>query len=341
MIGHFLEHKAAINTVVVMPDQRYFLTGSDDRSVRMWDCSLLEGKVVSNRSQLQYAKQAGKVKHVSVCNGGRLVASGADNGTIHLFQVENPTVTLRERVVPLETEGQIVNMQAVSANSPVLTFATVRGEVVGWDTRTAADGWRLQSFPSHGLIQSCTVDTGESWMTVGTARGVYTLWDLRFRIPIKSWLQPGEGRIHTVCKFPEVASPMHGGSPHWDPKSWLVSTAGNNTAMIWDARTSQVVTRFNATPYNSSNADGLGQSANASGAGGRTMLSARVECKAVGRPSDLQPARSAFAFYQLAVHRQKRGKVDRATQQAMEVRFETKETCTRRKGKRGRVGREC
>lgn len=314
MVGHFLEHKAPINTVVVMPDQRYFLTGSDDRSVRMWDCSLLDGKVVSNRSQLQYAKQAGKVKHVSVCNGGRLVASGADNGTIHLFQVENPSATLRERVVPLDTEGQIVSMQAVSSNSPVLTFATVRGTVQGWDTRTSADGWKLQAFPSHGLIQSCTVDPGESWMTVGTSRGVYTLWDLRFRIPIKSWLHPGEARIHSVCKFPEVAAPMHGGSPAWDPKSWLVSAAGNNSAMIWDARTSQVVTRFNATPYNSADADGLVQPP--------TMPRvASVDSKAVGRPGDLKPPRSAFAFYQLAVHRQKRGKVDRAMQQAMEARW--------------------
>ena len=28
MVGHFLEHKAAINNVLVMPDQRYFLTGT-------------------------------------------------------------------------------------------------------------------------------------------------------------------------------------------------------------------------------------------------------------------------------------------------------------------------
>ena len=78
MVGHFLEHRAAINQLVVMPDQRYFLTGSDDKSVRMWDCSLIEGKVVSNRSQLQYTKQDGKVKHIAVCNGAQTVASAAE-----------------------------------------------------------------------------------------------------------------------------------------------------------------------------------------------------------------------------------------------------------------------
>ena len=54
LASHFLEHSSSVNMVRVSPDQSYFITGSDDGTVRLWDTRRLETNVV-NRSRIVYS----------------------------------------------------------------------------------------------------------------------------------------------------------------------------------------------------------------------------------------------------------------------------------------------
>ncbi len=54
LVAHFLEHSASINMIRVSPDQSYFITGSDDGTIRLWDTRRLETNVV-NRSRIVYS----------------------------------------------------------------------------------------------------------------------------------------------------------------------------------------------------------------------------------------------------------------------------------------------
>lgn len=54
LVSHFLEHSSSVNSLRISPDQSYFITGSDDGTVRLWDTRRLETNVF-NRSRIIYS----------------------------------------------------------------------------------------------------------------------------------------------------------------------------------------------------------------------------------------------------------------------------------------------
>ncbi len=48
----------------------------------------------------------------------------------------------------------------------------------------------LQNPLNLGLLTSFVLDPDKIWLVTGTAAGFFTLWDLRFNLPVKSWGLP-------------------------------------------------------------------------------------------------------------------------------------------------------
>ena len=42
------------------------------------------------------------------------------------------------------------------------------------------------------------MDPARNWTIVGTDQGYYTLWDLRFQLPVRTWRHPGGRKIHKL-----------------------------------------------------------------------------------------------------------------------------------------------
>lgn len=57
--------------------------GSDDGTVKVWDCLRLE-KNVSNRSRLTYNQAAGKILALTFLQNTYAFASATDNGSVHI-----------------------------------------------------------------------------------------------------------------------------------------------------------------------------------------------------------------------------------------------------------------
>jgi WD40 repeat protein len=53
LVAHFHEHLSKVNVTQVSTDQTFFVSGSDDGTVRIWDTQRLETNVV-NRARLVY-----------------------------------------------------------------------------------------------------------------------------------------------------------------------------------------------------------------------------------------------------------------------------------------------
>lgn len=53
LVAHLAEHKAAVNQVCISPDHNFFVSCSDDGSVKIWDTARLE-KNVTNRARMSY-----------------------------------------------------------------------------------------------------------------------------------------------------------------------------------------------------------------------------------------------------------------------------------------------
>lgn len=56
LVAHLHEHKGPVNSLATSADNMFFVSGSDDGNVKIWDCQRLE-KNVANKSRLTYTAQ--------------------------------------------------------------------------------------------------------------------------------------------------------------------------------------------------------------------------------------------------------------------------------------------
>ncbi|KAK2148717.1 hypothetical protein LSH36_486g02011 [Paralvinella palmiformis] len=229
LVAHLHEHRGAVNRIQVSSDGTYFATCSNDGTVKLWDCSRMEGKSVTNRSRHTYNKQGGQIKTITFCNSSQCVASSSDSGAIHVFRIESSGQRmniLHTKNLDVESEGLVVDMTYFDTGSQnVVCYTTVYGYIVGWDLRTPKLSWKLQNDPKQGLITSFNVHRQQSWLAVGTSNGIHACWDLRFQLPITSVAHPTGARVRRLVT-------------HSHEQSCILSAVqGNNEVSLWDMET--------------------------------------------------------------------------------------------------------
>ncbi|XP_066297190.1 phosphoinositide 3-kinase regulatory subunit 4-like [Branchiostoma lanceolatum] len=229
LVAHLHEHKAAVNRISVSHDHQFFSTCSNDGTVKIWDCQRMEGKGVTNRSRVTYTRQGGQIKCLTFCQSSHSVASASDNGSIQVIRVEpgTPRISiLHSRELDLQEEGCVVDMNHFDTGSQsILVYATVHGNLVGWDLRAPGEAWKLKNDPKFGLITSFAVDHKQCWLGVGTSSGTHVCWDLRFQLPISTVNHPTGARVRKLCMHPTQ-------------QSWVISAVqGNNEVSMWDMET--------------------------------------------------------------------------------------------------------
>ncbi|GES86228.1 ARM repeat-containing protein [Rhizophagus clarus] len=227
LVAHMTEHKGAINQICVSPDHNFFATCSDDGTVKIWDCSRFV-KNFNNRSRVTYNQQGGKIKCMTFIDSTHSIAAASDNGSIHVFRIDyvpgtsspkyGKPVTVRETY--LNEEYAVAMEHYESGTDSILLYATSKGNICGLDLRTMEVVWTFKNPKNHGVITAMVTDKKFRWLLVGTSRGIFTLWDLRFRNQLRSWVHPTKSRISRLLLYPQ--------------KPWVIVAAGKNEVSIWD-----------------------------------------------------------------------------------------------------------
>ena len=192
----------------------FFVTSSDDKTVKVWDTARLERNVTS-KPRHTYSQHHAKVKCVCILEGVHCFASAADDGSLHVVRVHttqsgalpkyNKLQVIREH--RMDNVGEYITCMThfntgtledclriviltnllFSDSTSNLVYATTHSAITVLDLRTMRV---LQTFenPRHyGPITSLCVDRKRTWIVVGTSTGVLTLWDKRFGLLIRSW----------------------------------------------------------------------------------------------------------------------------------------------------------
>ncbi|CAG8525259.1 17174_t:CDS:10, partial [Racocetra fulgida] len=137
-----------------------------------------------------------------------------DNGSIHIFRIDySPAVP-----APKYGKPQIVRETCLNGEYAVAM------EHYDTDLRTMQIVWKFENPKSHGVITAMVSDKKHRWLLIGTSRGIFTLWDLRFRIQIRSWVHPTKSRISKLLLHPQI------GNQKW----WVIVAAGKNEVSVWD-----------------------------------------------------------------------------------------------------------
>ena len=218
LIAHLGSHSDAITGIAVSPDHMFFVSSSDDKTVKIWDTARLERNVTS-KARHTYNQHHSKVKAVCVIEGTHCFASAAEDGSVHVVRVHVSTnqgaggggglpkygrvQVIREH--RLEIPGEYVTCiihystrklcvypllpksNTYLATSSNLLYATTHATITTLDLRTMRILQTMQNPRHYGPITSLCVDRKRTWCICGTATGVLSLWDLRFGILIKSW----------------------------------------------------------------------------------------------------------------------------------------------------------
>ncbi|KAJ1301055.1 hypothetical protein OPQ81_003473 [Rhizoctonia solani] len=199
LISHMNAHDSRINGIAVSPDHVFFVSCSEDRTVKVWDTARLERNVTTKPRHV-YTQHHAPVTFVCIIEGTHCFASAGEDGSLHVVRVHGEYVTW---MAYFNVDG-----------SPALLYTTNLSSVVVLDLRTMRV-LRVLENPRHfGPITCACLDKKQSWLVVGTTSGVLTLWDLRFGLLLRSWTTSsaadGSRRgIHQIVSYPSKARTRH------------------------------------------------------------------------------------------------------------------------------------
>ncbi|KAI7154672.1 protein kinase WD40 [Hortaea werneckii] len=213
------EHTAKISRIAVAPDHAFFLTASDDGTVKVWDSSRLE-RNVTHRSRHTH-KLAPGAKTTSLCfveNTHTFVCTGSD-GMVQVVKVdvaESANTTkygklrlLREWQMPTSSPGKeyaVWSEHYRGDTASTLVLATNLGRILSIDLRSTLVMFELHVQPQHGSPASFCMGRKRDWLLVGTTCGILELWDLRFRVRLKSWAMPSAIPVTRLQLYPARGS---------------------------------------------------------------------------------------------------------------------------------------
>ena len=243
LLTQFAEHTAAINRVCVAPDNAFFVTASDDATCKVWDSMRLE-KNVTPRSRHTYRHAPGaKVKALCFLEQSHTFVSGADDGSIHAVRIDyksidggadtkygKPTL-VRDYSIQPETPNSsnakpehavhLYHYRTATSQS-ILVVATSHSRILLIDLKNMNIINSLSSQLHYGSITTFIVDRKQHWLLAGSSHGILSLWDLRFKLHLRSFGIQSNSRIDALCIDPFKG---HG--------KWVMASSAGEIS-VWD-----------------------------------------------------------------------------------------------------------
>ncbi|CAK7337394.1 unnamed protein product [Dovyalis caffra] len=245
LVAHLQEHRSAINDVAVSSDNSVFVSASDDSTIKVWDSRKLE-KDISFRSRLTYHLEGSRALCTVMLHNTAQVVVGACDGVIHMFSVEHMSRGLGNVVEKYSgiadikkkdiKEGAILsllNYTTDNSDGQSVIYSTQNCGIHLWDIRANSTAWTLKAVPEEGYVSSLVTGPCGNWLVSGSSRGVLTLWDLRFLIPVNSWKYSHVCPVEKMCLFvppPNVTVTS-------TARPLLYVAAGCNEVSLWNAET--------------------------------------------------------------------------------------------------------
>jgi WD40 repeat protein len=214
-LRQFKDHEDIIRAVTVLPDRRLMVTGSCDKTLRLWD--LKTGTVLKKMEG-----HRNDVTRLAVSLGdGQLIASGDQNGGLIAWHGETG-----EKLIQIITaHSNWISSLDFSPDGTVLATGSADGTTKLWNTTT----WQMQGY----AIQCIGGSTCVRYSPDGELLAIATAKDIKIH---------NSGTRECVAKFKGHA--QYNYSLAWTPDGTRLLTGGDKydpTIREWDASTWQQV----------------------------------------------------------------------------------------------------
>ena len=207
-----------INTTAFTPDNRFLMTGGDDRTIRVWDLS------TPHRPRLATTlpAQAEDVESLRITPDGKLLVSGAYDGSVGLWSLTEPSAP-RLLGSFRATDGDPLLAAEPSRDGRVLATAGLGGRITLWDIVDPRKPARLRVLTGHtDLVQSLRFAPDGRLLASGSDDGTARLWDVE-----------NPRAVRPVSRFAVTDQKIT--SVDFSPGgSTLVTSSFDHTARLWD-----------------------------------------------------------------------------------------------------------
>ena len=205
-------HKDSVNSVAFLQDGRYAVSGSTDKTVRLWD--LIDGREIR-----QFRGEMDSVNCVAFTSISKYVVAGCEDGTIHLWDLSGRDL----RVLHGHTAS--VTHLALMPNGQRFFSASLDGTIRMWDISNNEGINRIEGYISITLSPNGQLALAETewWPSV-------KLLDVANAKEVHSF--DGEFLGMGVAFSPDGYMALIG------------SGAWNTTVRLWDCKSGQEISKF-------------------------------------------------------------------------------------------------
>ncbi|KAI5198419.1 ARM repeat-containing protein [Aureobasidium subglaciale] len=209
------EHEAQVNCIAVSPDQVFFLTGSDDGSVRVWDTSRFERNMAYRSRQAHRHASGARITSLCFVESTHSFISTASDGSVDIVRVEvtetngslryGKLQVLRSWMIPTkpgQKEYAIGVEHAKIDGQSLCVLVTNLSRILFIDVYTMEVTYELLNPIQHGTPTTFCISRKWQWLLVGTSHGVLDIWDLRFRLRLRGWTVPRPSPITRLTLHP-------------------------------------------------------------------------------------------------------------------------------------------
>lgn len=188
-----------VNCISVGPTSEFFITGSEDGTMKVWDTLKLEKSITVKRESLSLKLDSSIVDIKFIPNRFVFLVITTD-GKLRLFRIDvsrgkNKRITkytrlslIRNYSLNIIEDGYLTSVEyCISLLHAWIIGTTSNSKIIGFEIIKMEVEFNLQNPVILGVITSFIIDHKKAWLLVSTDKGNICLWDLRFRTLVKSW----------------------------------------------------------------------------------------------------------------------------------------------------------